>query len=92
MKRINFDRNIPFNDLPLLPPRIEVENDTDVLKKLVLATRALATVNSNLLRLPNALMLINTIALQEAITSTEIENIFTTQDELYKAISDSKKE
>ena len=92
MKRINFDRNIPFNDLPLLPPRIEVENDTDVLKKLVLATRALATVNSNLLRLPNALMLINTIALQEAKTSTEIENIFTTQDELYKAISDSKKE
>jgi Fic family protein len=37
-------------------------------------------------------MLINTLALQEAKTSTEIENIFTTEDELYKAISDTQKE
>jgi Fic family protein len=35
-------------------------------------------------------MLVNTIALQEARTSTEIENIFTTDDELYKAMSESK--
>ena len=34
-------------------------------------------------------MLINTIALQEAKTSTEIENIFTTEDDLYKAISET---
>jgi Fic family protein len=37
-------------------------------------------------------MLINTLALQEAKTSTEIENIFTTEDELYKAISETKNE
>ncbi|MFO7370261.1 MAG: Fic family protein, partial [Bacteroidales bacterium] len=36
--------------------------------------------------------LVNTIALQEAKTSTEIENIFTTEDELYKAVSDNKSE
>ena len=35
-------------------------------------------------------MLVNTLSLQEAKTSTEIENIFTTEDELYKAISDTK--
>lgn len=58
----------------------------------MLASRALATVNSNVLRLPNPLMLVNTIALQEARTSTEIENIFTTEDELYKAITDTLKE
>ncbi len=40
------------------------------------------------MRLPNPYMLVNTIALQEAKTSTEIENIFTTEDELYRAISD----
>ena len=57
-----------------------------------MASRALATVNGNLNRLPNPLMLINTLALQEAKTSTEIENIFTTEDELYKAISDTYKE
>ncbi len=33
-------------------------------------------------------MLVNTLALQEAKASTEIENIFTTEDELYKAISE----
>ena len=86
------DRNIPFNDLFMLPPQEQIENDPEILKKLVSASRALATVNSNVLRLPNPTMLVNTIALQEAKTSTEIENIFTTEDELYKAISDSVRE
>jgi len=37
-------------------------------------------------------MLVNTITLKEAKSSSEIENIFTTDDELYRAISDSVKE
>ena len=92
MTRPKFDRNIPFNDLPHLPPSTEIDNDIDILKKLVSASRALATVNINVMRLPNPYMLVNTIALQEAKTSTEIENIFTTEDELYKAVSDNKSE
>ena len=87
---MKFDRLKPYDDLPMLPPSINVENNPKILLKLVLASRALATVNGNLNRLPNPLMLVNTIALQEAKTSTEIENIFTTEDELYKAISDVK--
>src|SRR5690606_36173755 len=66
--------------------------DIDILKKLVITSRALAAANSNVKRLPNPYMLINTIALQEAKTSTAIENIFTTGDELYKAVSDTVKE
>lgn len=85
----NFDRNKPYNDLPLLPPNRDIGNDPVILNQLVLASRALATVNGNLNRLPNPLMLINTLALQEAKSSSEIENIFTTEDELYKAISNS---
>jgi Fic family protein len=92
MTKLKFDRNNPFNDLPLLPPSLEIDNDSDILKKLVSASRALASVNINIMRLPNPYMLINTIALQEAKTSTEIENIFTTEDELYKAVSDNKSE
>lgn len=88
----SFDRLKPYNNLPLLPPNQDIENNPAILKRLVLASRALATVNGNLNRLPNPLMLINTLALQEAKTSTEIENIFTTEDELYKAISDTYKE
>jgi len=86
-----FDRTKPYNDLPLLPPKIDIESNVNILKKLVSSSRALATVNGNLNRLPNPLMLVNTLSLQEAKTSTEIENIFTTEDELYKAISDTKR-
>jgi Fic family protein len=86
------DRNIPFNELQPLPPASAHDNDPEILKKLVSASRALASVDSNVLRLPNPYMLVNTIALQEAKTSTAIENIFTTEDELYKAISDTVNE
>ena len=89
---MKYDRTQPYNSLPLLPPIKEIVDDVDVLKKLVITSRALAAANSNLRRLPNPLMLINTIALQEAKTSTEIENIFTTEDELYKAVSETVKE
>lgn len=82
-----FDRQKPYNELPFLPPGKDIENNPNILKRLVSASRALATVNGNLNRLPNPLMLINTLALQEAKSSSEIENIFTTEDELYKAIS-----
>jgi Fic family protein len=89
MQKPVFDRNQPFNELPMLPPVQEIDNDPLILKKLVSASRALAEVNGHILRLPNPYMLINTIALQEAKTSTEIENIFTTEDDLYKAISET---
>ena len=87
-----YDRSKPYNELPDLPPQTKIENDLDILKKLVIASRSLASVNFNVMRLPNPFMLVNTIALQEAKTSTEIENIFTTEDELYKAISDTVRE
>ena len=87
-----YDRAKPFNELPLLPPSLEVENDVEVLKKLVTSSRALAAVNSSIMRLPNPSMLINTIALQEAKASTAIESIFTTEDALYKAVSDTVQE
>jgi len=87
-----YDRAKPYNNLPLLPIEEKIENDPIILKKLVKASRSLASVNINILRLPNPFMLVNTIALQEAKTSTEIENIFTTEDELYKAISDTYRE
>lgn len=87
-----YERTIPYNDLPALPPESAFDNDPEILKKLVSASRALASVDSNVLRLPNPYMIVNTVALQEAKTSTAIENIFTTEDELYKAISDTVNE
>lgn len=92
MGKVNYDRNVPYNDLPLLPQAVDLENDPAILKKLVKASRALARVDGNINKLPNPYMLVNTIALQEARTSTEIENIFTTDDELYKAVSETHRE
>jgi Fic family protein len=89
--RIVFDRTKPYNDLPSLPIADDII-DKALLVKWGLASRALAELNKNILRIPNPTMLVNTIALQEAQSSTAIENIFTTEDELYKAVSDSVKE
>jgi len=90
-KLIQFDRNRPYNELPALPPPDSVI-DKEILIKWGLASRALAELNKNILRIPNPLILVNTISLQEAQSSTAIENIFTTEDELYKAVSDNIKE
>ena len=88
---IMYDRIKPYNELPTLPIADDVI-DKAILIKWGLASRALAELNKNILRIPNPTMLVNTIALQEAQSSTAIENIFTTEDELYKAVSDAVKE
>jgi hypothetical protein len=80
MNSLKFDRNLPNNSLPGLPPLDDLNNNPKILKKLVSASGALVKVNGNIQMFPNPLMLVNTIALQEGKTSTEIENIFTTED------------
>jgi Fic family protein len=88
---MQFDRNIPYNKLAKLPPEKDFL-DKEVLIKWGLASRSLAELNKNVFRIPNPGMLINTISLQEAQSSTAIENIFTTEDELFKAVSESVRE
>jgi len=85
-----YDRNKPYNNLPLLPPDDEKVETIDVLKALNSANKALAELKGLAKKLPNQSMLVNTIALREAKASTEIENIFTTDDELYKALTISE--
>ena len=55
---------------------------------LVAASRALAELKGMAERMPNQAMLIDSLVLQEARASSEIENILTTNDELFKAASD----
>jgi len=82
-------KNKPFNDLPLLPPAVEVETKA-VLKKAIAANKALAELNGLANAIPNESILVNGIILQEARLSSEIENIITTSDDLYKAAVDEK--
>lgn len=80
-------RMLPHNDLPLLPPRPDVET-TRTLKKSISANRALADLRGVARLIPNQGMLIRAAVLQEAKLSSEIENIVTTNDRLYRAFSD----
>jgi Fic family protein len=81
-----FDRTKPFNDLPLLPPQERLESEA-VLRAAIRASRSLAELKGRTRTVPNPAILLNTIALQEARASSEIENIFTTSDELYRGLS-----
>ena len=56
-----------------------------VLKALNRGSRALATLKGQTRSIPNQGILIDVLALQEAKVSSEIENIVTTQDELFQA-------
>lgn len=69
-----------------LPPNKILET-TKVLKQLATSHRALAELNGYANIIPNKNILINAITINEAKDSSEIENIITTHDELYKAMA-----
>ncbi len=70
--------------IPTLPPKVDFDT-LSVLKKLNTANRLLAEVKGRAPIIPNQGILIDTLALQEARESSEIEMIVTTNDELFKA-------
>jgi Fic family protein len=77
----------PFNELPFLPPNVAIETPK-LLKKAIESHKELAELKGLSSLLPNQSVLIQTIGLQEAKLSSEIENIVTTNDELYRAFAD----
>ena len=81
---MSFNPQQPYDDLPSLPPRADVETKA-VLKQCVAASRALAELKGAGGLIPDQAILINAIPLQEAKLSSEIENIVTTQDDLFRA-------
>jgi Fic family protein len=89
---INPDRNMPWNSLPPLPIKEELHDTIEILRKLGDAKAALGKLHGRSAVIPNQGLLINTISLQEAKISSEIENIFTTDDELYREFSDNNNE
>jgi Fic family protein len=69
--------------IPELPPKADFET-VPVFKELARASRNLAELKGRSGTIPNPGILINTLSLQEAKASSEIENIITTQDELFQ--------
>ncbi len=74
---------VPSYVIPALPPAVDLET-VPILKALAQANRALAELKGRAASIPNQGILISTLALQEAKASSEIENIVTTQDELFQ--------
>ena len=85
---VTFDPTRPFNDLPDLPPATETETRA-ILRSCIAARAALAELRVSGSLIPNPEMLINSIPLLEAQASSEIENILTTADRLFRCANDA---
>lgn len=70
--------------IPSLPLPYDLETK-EVLKQLNMANRKLAELKGVAQTIPNERILISSLTLQEAKDSSEVENIVTTQDDLYRA-------
>ena len=77
-----FDPTQPYNDLPALPPAVDLES-RPVLKACISARAAVAELKAAGRLIPNQGVLVNSIPLLEAQASSEIENIVTTTDQMF---------
>ena len=82
------DPGRPFNGLPILPPASETKTKA-LLRSCIAARTALAELRVSGKLIPNQAMLINSIPLLEAQASSEIENIVTTADRLFRYANDA---
>lgn len=84
---IQFRSGLPNNHLPLLPPPREQIETIAILRQESRAATALAELKGLSRLLPNPAILINALVLKEAKASSGIENIITTDDQLYRAMT-----
>jgi len=70
--------------LTQFPPRVELQT-VPIMRALVEARSALGELKGRATSLPNPNILLDTLFLQEALASSEIENIVTTADEAFRA-------
>jgi Fic family protein len=82
----DFDASKPYNELPLLPPPLELIETRAILKKCIEARVSLAELKQAADLIPNAAVLVNALPLLEARASSEIENIVTTTDKLFEFV------
>jgi len=70
-----------------LPPSVNCETIA-ILRVVNRASRALGQLKGEISKIPNSQILLDTLVLQEAKDSNEIENIVTTDDEIFQASAD----
>ncbi len=82
--------DVPFNAIPFLPPEVDLESK-GILKQCIEARAAVAELKQAAELMPNQGVLINTLPLLEARASSEIENIVTTADQLFRFCESDEK-
>jgi len=80
----DFNPELPYNDLPTLPPPVDQIETNQILKRCIKARVALAELKQAAELIPNSAVLVNALPLLEARASSEIENIVTTTDKLFE--------
>jgi len=80
-----YSRTEPYNQLPKMPPAAELETKS-VLKLTIQARAALEGLKYAGRLIPNQGLLVQALVMQEARSSSEIENIVTTNDDLYRSM------
>ena len=81
---MKWNPEIPYNDLPGLPPDLECIETRSVLKACISARAAIAELKTAGELLPDQGLLINLLPMLEAKDSSRIENIVTTSDQLFQ--------
>ncbi|MEX0966188.1 MAG: Fic/DOC family N-terminal domain-containing protein [Bacteroidia bacterium] len=84
---MTFNPDKPYNSLPFLPPRQSLIETLSILRQESKSAVALAELKGLARTLPNPKILLNAVILKEARASSEIENVITTQDKLYQALT-----
>lgn len=86
-KSSRFLPEYPYNALKPLPPEQKSIETIKILRQVNKSSIALAELKGLAHTLPNPQILLNAVILKEARASSEIENVITTQDKLYQALS-----
>jgi len=85
---MTFDTTIPYNDLPIIPPEVDLK-DQELLLATIQASDAIAQLKTMLTMssrtINNTLDLLSPLFVPEAVSSSGIENIITTNDSVYVA-------
>ncbi|MDY0213778.1 MAG: Fic family protein [Desulfuromonadaceae bacterium] len=81
---MDWQPDVPYNNLPLLPPDLEQVETRPILKACIKARAALAELKQAGALIPNQGLLINLLPILEAKDSSQIENIVTTTDRLFQ--------
>lgn len=86
-KRMKLNVEAPYNRLPHLPVSQSKIETIPILRQVAKSAIALAELKGLAHTLPNPSILLNAVILKEARASSEVENVITTHDKLYQALS-----